>query len=143
MDVFSLVPAFGGLIVTLSAFFVALSVIVAVHEYGHYIVGRWSGIEADVFSLGFGPVILSRVDSRGTRWQFALIPFGGYVKFKGDKDAASGADSDSLSRLDEKQLRQTMHGAPLLARTATVAAGPVMGLPPPALVASRAASLGN
>ena len=125
MDVFSLVPAFGGLIVTLSAFFVALSVIVAVHEYGHYIVGRWSGIEADVFSLGFGPVIVSRVDRRGTRWQFALIPFGGYVKFKGDKDAASGTDSDRLSHLDEKQLRQTMHGAPLWARTATVAAGPV------------------
>ena len=49
-----------------------------------FLAHRWSGIEADVFSLGFGPVIVSRVDRRGTRWQFALIPFGGYVKFKSD-----------------------------------------------------------
>ena len=73
-------PQFGSVIWTILAFVVALSVIVAIHEYGHYIVGRWSGIKADVFSLGFGPVLFSRVDRRGTRWQFARLPFGGYVK---------------------------------------------------------------
>ncbi|MEC7257172.1 MAG: RIP metalloprotease RseP, partial [Pseudomonadota bacterium] len=48
MDIFSLIPQFGGLLYTVVAFVVALSVIVAVHEYGHYIVGRWSGIHAEV-----------------------------------------------------------------------------------------------
>ena len=81
MDIFSLAPQFGSLIWTLVAFVVALSVIVAIHEYGHYIVGRWCGIQADVFSLGFGPVLFSRHDKRGTRWQVAALPFGGYVKF--------------------------------------------------------------
>jgi regulator of sigma E protease len=104
---------------------VALSVIVAVHEYGHYIVGRWSGIKAEVFSLGFGPVLFSRRDRHGTRWQVAALPFGGYVKFLGDSDAASGKDGAAMADLSPERLRQTMHGAPLWARTATVAAGPV------------------
>ena len=58
------------------AFVVALSVIVAIHEYGHYIVARWCGIHADVFSLGFGPVIYQRTDARGTVWQVAALPLG-------------------------------------------------------------------
>ena len=120
-----MIPAFGGLVWTLLAFVVALSIIVAVHEYGHYIVGRWSGIHADVFSLGFGPVIYSRVDSRGTRWQLAALPFGGFVKFMGDADAASGKDGAKISNLTDAEKRRTMHGAPLWARAATVAAGPV------------------
>jgi regulator of sigma E protease len=66
LDIFSLIPSFGGFLWTLVAFVVALSIIVAVHEYGHYIVARWSGIDADVFSIGFGPVLMSRVDRRGT-----------------------------------------------------------------------------
>ena len=108
------------------AFIVALSIIVAVHEYGHYIVGRWSGIHAEVFSLGFGPKLWSRVDKRGTRWQVAAIPFGGYVKFLGDANAASaGADEDTMSRLSVDERRHTMHGAPLWARAATVFAGPL------------------
>jgi regulator of sigma E protease len=127
LDILSFLPQFGGLIYTIGAFVVALSVIVAVHEYGHYIVGRWSGIHAEVFSLGFGPVLYSRIDKRGTRWQVALLPFGGYVKFLGDADAASGKDEGAMAAAaaDPAQLRRTMHGAPLWARTATVAAGPL------------------
>ncbi|MCV6587375.1 MAG: RIP metalloprotease RseP, partial [Marinibacterium sp.] len=127
MDIMTLIPQFGGFAYTIVAFVVALSVIVAVHEYGHYIVGRWSGIHAEVFSLGFGPVIYSRVDRRGTRWQIAALPFGGYVKFLGDADAASGKDGAAMAAAasDPAQLRRTMHGAPLWARAATVAAGPV------------------
>jgi regulator of sigma E protease len=98
---------------------------VAVHEYGHYIVGRWSGIKAEVFSLGFGPVLFARTDRHGTRWQVAALPFGGYVKFLGDSDAASGQDGAAMAAMPPERLRQTMHGAPLWARTATVAAGPV------------------
>ena len=125
MDIFGLLPQFGSALGMLAAFVVALSVIVAVHEYGHYIVARWSGIKADVFSLGFGPVLFSRVDRRGTRWQVAALPFGGYVKFMGDADAASGKDSAAIAATAPDKLRETMHGAPLWARTATVAAGPV------------------
>ena len=127
MDIMGLLPQFGGLIWTLLAFVVALSVIVAIHEYGHYIVGRWTGIKADVFSLGFGPVLWSRPDKHGTRWQIAALPFGGYVKFAGDSNAASGKDEAAMAAVadDPDALRHTMHGAPLWARTLTVAAGPV------------------
>lgn len=120
-----MIPQFGGVLWTVVAFVVALSVIVFVHEYGHYIVGRWSGIHAEVFSLGFGPILWSRVDRRGTRWQIAALPFGGYVKFLGDSDAASGKDGAAIARLSTAERRHTMHGAPLWARAATVAAGPV------------------
>ncbi|MDP4990267.1 MAG: RIP metalloprotease RseP, partial [Marivita lacus] len=108
----------------LLAFVIALSIIVAIHEYGHYIVGRWSGIDADVFSLGFGPVLFSRVDKRGTKWQFALLPLGGYVKFKGDSNASGGKDDEAMAVLTQAERRRTMNGAPLWARAATVAAGP-------------------
>jgi regulator of sigma E protease len=126
VDILGLIPQFGGAVYTVAAFVLALSVIVFVHEYGHYIVGRWSGIHPEVFSLGFGPVIWSRVDKRGTRWQVALLPLGGYVKFMGDANAASGKDADAMEAIEDPEtLRRTMHGAPLWARSATVAAGPV------------------
>lgn len=124
MDPSSLFPSFGGAAWTLVAFVVALSIIIFVHEYGHYIVGRWSGIHAEVFSLGFGPVLYSRVDKRGTRWQLAALPFGGFVKFLGDANAASGKDGEAISKLSAAERRHTMHGAPLWARALTVAAGP-------------------
>ncbi|MFL4471342.1 RIP metalloprotease RseP [Tateyamaria armeniaca] len=127
MDISAFISAFGGTAWTIFFFVVALSVIVAIHEYGHYIVGRWSGIQADVFSIGFGPVLWSRMDKRGTRWQIAALPFGGYVKFAGDANAASGKDEAAMEQAadDPAALRRTMHGAPLWARAATVAAGPV------------------
>jgi regulator of sigma E protease len=126
LDISALISAFGGTAWTIFFFVLALSVIVAIHEYGHYIVGRWSGIHADVFSIGFGPVIYSRMDGRGTRWQIAALPFGGYVKFAGDANAASGKDEEAMAAVetDPAALRRTMHGAPLWARAATVAAGP-------------------
>ena len=99
MDITTLIPQFGGFVYTVLAFVLALSIIVAVHEYGHYIVGRWTGIKAEVFSLGFGPVLASRVDKHGTKWQVAALPFGGYVKFKGDQGAASNPDEGVMSSL--------------------------------------------
>ncbi|WP_341213130.1 RIP metalloprotease RseP [uncultured Limimaricola sp.] len=122
MDPTQILPQFGNAAFTLAAFVVALSVIVAIHEYGHYIVGRWSGIHAEVFSLGFGPVLLSRRDRHGTVWQIAALPFGGYVKFLGDANAASVGQAAGT---DPTKLRHTMLGAPLWARAATVAAGPI------------------
>lgn len=127
MELAFLFSAAGGVVWTLLSFIVALSIIVAIHEYGHYIVGRWSGIDADVFSIGFGPILWSRMDRRGTRWQIAALPFGGYVKFAGDADAASSKDVDAMSEVakDPAKLRRTMHGAPLWARASTVSAGPI------------------
>lgn len=124
MDIAHFIPQFGGLVWTLLAFVVALSVIVAIHEYGHYIVGRWCGIDAEVFSLGFGPVLAQRMDRRGTRWQIALLPLGGYVRFRGDADAASRPGTVPTD-LTAEERRRTLNGAPLWARAATVAAGPV------------------
>jgi regulator of sigma E protease len=125
VDLINLFPSFGGAVWTVLAFVVALSIIVFVHEFGHYIVGRWSGIHAEVFSLGFGPVVWSRVDRRGTRWQLAALPLGGFVKFLGDANAASAKDGEAIAKLSAEELRHTMHGAPLWARAATVAAGPL------------------
>ena len=118
------IAAIGGTAWTVFFFIVALSIIVFVHEYGHYIVGRWSGIHAEVFSVGFGPVLWKRRDRRGTQWQVAAVPFGGYVKFMGDADATSVRQTD-VSALSASEKRHTMAGAPLWARAATVAAGPM------------------
>jgi regulator of sigma E protease len=110
-------------------FLIAIMIIVFVHEFGHYIVGRWSGIHAEVFSVGFGRVLASRVDKHGTRWQLAAIPLGGYVKFLGDANASSAnPDEATLSRLSAAERRHTMHGAPLWARAATVLAGPMFNV---------------
>ncbi|CUH41034.1 Regulator of sigma E protease [Jannaschia seosinensis] len=121
----TLIPQFGGFLWTVLAFVAALSIIVAIHEYGHYIVGRWCGIKADVFSIGFGPILWSRDDRHGTRWQVAALPLGGYVKFRGDGNAASvGEDNEATAKMTAEELSQTMTGASLWRRSATVAAGP-------------------
>ena len=121
----------GGLAWTVVAFVVALSIIVGVHEYGHYIVGRWCGIRAEVFSLGFGPKLVAWRDRRGTVWQIAAIPLGGYVRFLGDADVASATRDGTV---DPALARQTLGGAPLWARFGTVAAGPVFNFILAALV---------
>ncbi|WP_136443594.1 RIP metalloprotease RseP [Pacificoceanicola onchidii] len=125
MEFTTLVPMFGGSLWTIAFFIVTLSVIVAIHEYGHYIVGKKSGIYPEVFSLGFGPVIWSKHDRDGTKWQIAAIPFGGYVKFRGDANPSGGRDAEVYDNISEHDRRTTMDGAPLWARTATVAAGPL------------------
>jgi len=124
VDIGGLIPSFGGFFWTVVAFALALSIIVAVHEFGHYIAARWSGIHAEVFSIGFGPRLLALTDRRGTRWQLALLPLGGYVRFLGDGDAASVTAAAGGEALDARTRRATMQGAPLWARAVTVAAGP-------------------
>ena len=118
-------PQFGNFVITVLAFVLCLSVIVFVHEFGHYFIGKISGIHAEVFSIGFGPVIISAYDKRGTKWQLAAFPLGGYVKFLGDKNPASSPDPEIDKRDEQNLLRKSMHGAPLWARFITVAAGPL------------------
>ena len=119
------VPQFGNLIITVLAFILCLSVIVFVHEFGHYFIGKISGIHAEVFSIGFGPVITSFRDKKGTKWQFAALPLGGYVKFLGDKIPSGNSNSGVVLSDDPNFLRKSMYGAPLWARFMTVAAGPI------------------
>ena len=125
MEYTFLIPQFGNLLVTVVAFILGLSIIVFVHEFGHYFVGKLSGIHAEVFSIGFGPVLISALDKKGTKWQIAVFPFGGFVKFLGDKNSAGASESGTYSSADDGTLnRASMHGAPLWARFLTVAAGP-------------------
>ncbi len=126
MELTSLMTALGGGVQAFGALILVIVIIVTVHEYGHYIVGRWCGIHAEVFSIGFGKPIWSRVDKRGTRWQVALLPLGGYVRFMGDADAASRPGS--TAGLSPEERRHTMQGAPLWARSATVIAGPAFNV---------------
>jgi regulator of sigma E protease len=105
------------------SFLVVLSVVVFIHEYGHYIVGRWCGIKAQVFSIGFGKRLFSWTDKRGTQWQVAALPLGGFVKFVGDMDPASAGRAEDSS-LSAEEHRVAFHNAGLLSRVLTVAAGP-------------------
>lgn len=70
-------------------FLIILTVLVFVHELGHYLVARWCGVRIDAFSIGFGPELFGWHDRRGTRWKFSAIPLGGYVKMFGDADVTS------------------------------------------------------
>lgn len=106
-------------------FVFVLSLLVFVHEMGHYLVGRWSGIRIMAFSIGFGPEILGYTDRHGTRWKLSLIPLGGYVRFFGDEDASSKTDTDQLAAMTEEERAQSFAGAKLWKRAATVAAGPI------------------
>jgi len=119
MSVFSNLWAFGGYV---APFLLVLGIVVFFHELGHFLVGRWCGVKADVFSLGFGPELIGRVDSHGTRWRLSAIPLGGYVKFHGDANAASaGADMAAFS---EEERRISFPTQPVWKRALIVAAGP-------------------
>ena len=125
MEFFIFFSQFCNFLITVLAFVLCLSIIVFVHEFGHYFIGKLSGIQAEVFSIGFGPVIMSLNDKYGTKWQISLFPLGGYVKFLGDKNAVSSSSKPPELFAEPALNRRTMGGAPLWARFITVAAGPV------------------
>ncbi len=106
-------------------FIIILSLIVFVHEMGHYLAGRWCGIRITAFSLGFGPEIIGFDDRHGTRWKLSAIPLGGYVKFFGDEDASSKPDLEGLERMSAEERAVSFQGAALWKRTVAVAAGPL------------------
>ncbi len=110
---------------TIVPFLVVISLIVFIHEMGHYLVGRWSGIRIMAFSFGFGPELAGFTDKHATRWKISAIPLGGYVRFYGDADAASSPDFDALEDLSPEERAKTFTGAKLWKRAATVAAGPI------------------
>jgi len=116
-----------GFFMTVLAFVAVLGPLVFVHEMGHYLVGRWCGVKAETFSIGFGPELFAWVDRRGTRWRVAALPLGGYVRFKGDMNAASQTDPEWL-KLSPAEREQSFPGKPLWQRAAIVAAGPFVNL---------------
>lgn len=110
---------------TLWSFFVVLSVIVFIHEFGHYIIAKLCGVRIVAFSIGFGKELFGWNDRSGTRWKVSLLPLGGYVKMYGDASAASTADEDLLENMPEEERKHTFHYKPLPKKMAIVAAGPV------------------
>lgn len=116
----------GFLLGTLVPFLFVLTVVVFVHEMGHYLVGRWCGIGVKAFSIGFGPELFGFNDSHGTRWKLCAIPLGGYVKFVGDMNATSSQPSaEDIESLSDAERKVAFHTQPIWKRAATVVAGPV------------------
>lgn len=105
-------------------FLITLTVLIFVHELGHYLIARRNNVRVEVFSIGFGREIFGWNDSRGTRWKFSWIPFGGYVKFFGDMGATSGLSEEDAS-LSPEEREVTFHHKRLGQRAAIVAAGPL------------------
>lgn len=104
-------------------FLVAIIVIVFIHELGHFLVARWCGVSIEAFAIGFGKEITGWYDRHGTRWKLCWIPLGGYVKFKGDANAASMPSAEAAAQA--KSDPGNFHGKPLWQRAAVVAAGPI------------------
>ncbi|MBL4906085.1 MAG: RIP metalloprotease RseP [Sneathiella sp.] len=105
------------------AFVAVITVLVFVHEYGHYKIARLCGVKVDVFSIGFGKELFGWYDKNGCRWKISAIPFGGYVKFFGDAGVASNAE-DGLDEMSEEDKKVSFHHKPLWKRAAVVIAGP-------------------
>lgn len=106
-------------------FLAVLTVIVFVHEMGHYLVARWNGVAIQAFSIGFGRELIGWDDKHGTRWKISAIPLGGYVRFVGDMNAASVPDPDAISTADPKMAPHLFANKSVWQRIAVVAAGPI------------------
>lgn len=108
------------------AFLFVLTIIVFVHEMGHFLVARWCGVKVDAFSIGFGPEIFGWNDKHGTRWKLSWVPLGGYVKFKGDENEASAPmGREQLENLSPQEREGLFAAKGVWQRFAVVAAGPM------------------
>jgi len=113
------------ILAVLVPFLFVLTVVVFIHELGHFLVARWCGVRVKAFSIGFGREIFGFHDRHGTRWRFAWIPLGGYVKFLDDENSASVPSKAALERMSTAERAGAFQTKPLAARAAIVAAGPV------------------
>ncbi|WP_347303535.1 RIP metalloprotease RseP [Croceibacterium sp. TMG7-5b_MA50] len=105
-------------------FLLVLGPLVTLHELGHYLVGRWFGVQATAFSVGFGKELAGYTDRRGTRWKLSALPLGGYVQFAGDMNPAS-QPSDEWLALPAEERARTFQARTLWQKALIVAAGPV------------------
>ncbi len=108
---------------TLLAFLVALGILITFHELGHYWVARWCGVKVLRFSLGFGKVLLKRVDRHGTEWVLSALPLGGYVKMLDEEPQDASGRQTQIH-----QHPQSFQAQPVGKRFAIVAAGPIFNL---------------
>ncbi len=113
------------IVVTILAFLALIGTLVVVHELGHYFVGRWFGVKAEKFSIGFGPQLFGWTDKRGTLWRVGALPLGGFVQFAGDMNPASQADETWMA-LPEKERNETFQSKTLWQRALIVFAGPAV-----------------
>ncbi|EFH10049.1 RIP metalloprotease RseP [Pseudoroseomonas cervicalis ATCC 49957] len=102
------------------AFILVLGVLVFIHELGHYLAARWRGVHVEAFSIGFGRVLKSWTDRRGTEWRLSLLPLGGYVKLHGQE----GPDDATPEQRAAWRPGQTYHEKPVGDRAIIIAAGP-------------------
>ena len=109
-------------------FILILSVLVFVHEYGHFWVARRCGVFVEVFSIGFGREVFGWNDRHGTRWCVAMLPLGGYVRMRGDGDEASSLDRSTLDQLAAAERDSAFATQPVINRIAIVVAGPAANL---------------
>lgn len=106
-------------------FLFVLALVVFIHEMGHFLVGRYFGVKVETFSLGFGPRLFRRYDKHGTEWAISAIPLGGFVKFKGDANAASLPDHHALDVMPVAERSDSFPHQSVARRAAIVAAGPL------------------
>lgn len=109
-------------------FILLMTVVVFVHEFGHYYVARLCGVKVDIFSIGFGKKIFSRRDKNGCEWAVSVIPLGGYVKFFGDRSEISNADHSAIEAMSEEEKKVSFHYKNLWQKLAIVSAGPVANI---------------
>jgi regulator of sigma E protease len=114
-----------GILWSILFFVLAMSPLVFIHEMGHYLVGRWCGVKADVFSIGFGKAVTRWTDKRGTQWQIGWLPLGGYVRFAGDMSPVSQASDEWLS-LPPAERNKTFQSKAVWQRALIVLAGPAV-----------------
>lgn len=117
----------GAGLISIVAFAAVISFVVVIHELGHYWAGRLFGVHAEAFSVGFGPTLTAWRDKRGTIWRIAAFPIGGYVRFRGDENAASAPDAESLERMRAEAGEEggtVFHFKPVWQRALIVLAGP-------------------
>ena len=118
----------GNILIYLGSFELVLSVVVFVHEFGHFQVARWRGVAIDTFSIGFGKTLFGWRDKQGVQWKVGALPLGGYVKFADDADAMSSAPREKIDdpeALAEARAKGLFHAQPLSTRSMVVAAGPL------------------
>ncbi len=114
-----------GLIGYIVPFLFVLTIVVFIHELGHFLVARWAGVRVLTFSVGFGPELAGFSDRYGTRWKLSAIPLGGYVKFFGDDTEASTPAPEILSNMTAEERAGSFHHKNVGPRAAIVAAGPI------------------
>lgn len=127
MDILNTVyTSMGGSIQTVLAFLVAVSILVFVHEFGHFYVARRNGVKVETFSIGFGKELFGWNDKHGTHWRVALLPLGGFVKMYGDLDPASAEADPTVKALSESEKFHAFFAKSIPQRAAIVAAGPLI-----------------